>query len=114
MIAYIISMRLVIALTALLMSGPALAETDVPKGDIREGVDLLGEGARKMFRGLLDEVEPSVRDMARALQDLNWQGLKIEDLDDYHPPEVLENGDIILRRKTPEPLPLPAPPEIDL
>ena len=28
-------------------------------------------------------------------------GVTIEDLGQYHPPQVLPNGDIILRRKTP-------------
>ncbi|WP_226779441.1 AAA+ family ATPase [Oceaniglobus trochenteri] len=97
------------------LSAPAQTTEPAPEGDVGEGVDLLDRGARLLFRGLLDEVEPAMRDLARELQNLNWQGLNIEDLDDYHPPEVLPNGDIILRRKTPEPdLPLPDGSEIEL
>ncbi len=83
-----------------LLSLPVSAQTDGPEnGDIGEGVDLLGEGARQLFRGLVDRVQPSLRDLARDLQELNWNGIKIEDLDDYNSPEMLPNGDIILRRK---------------
>ena len=54
------------------------------------------------FRGLMDEMEPALRDlqegMEPALRDLME---KLDDLDAYHLPEVLPNGDIIIRRKTP-------------
>ena len=50
-----------------------------------------------------DEMEPALRDFAErmgpALADLLE---KIDDLSAYHPPEMLPNGDIILRRKTPQ------------
>ena len=40
---------------------------------------------------------------------------KIDDIRNYHPPEVLPNGDIIIRRKTPAELAAPpAEGEIDL
>lgn len=99
-----------------LLAHPVLAQPEdvpPPEGDIGQGVDLLGEGARLFLRGLMDEVEPALRDLARQFQELNWNGIKIEDLDDYEAPEVLPNGDIILRRK-PEPLPPLNDSEIDL
>ncbi|WP_241523967.1 AAA+ family ATPase [Oceaniglobus indicus] len=77
-------------------------------GEIGKGVDLLGEGARTLLRGLIDRVDPAMRDLAEQLGALNWQGLGIEDLDDYQAPEVLPNGDIILRRKPDAPA-APAP-----
>ena len=70
-------------------------------GDMQRGFDLLGEGAELLFRGLRGEAEPTLRDMVDAMRDLNWNGLTFRDVDDYHPPEVLPNGDIIIRRKTP-------------
>ncbi|NCO21005.1 MAG: AAA+ family ATPase [Rhodobacterales bacterium] len=87
-----------------LLAQPALAqEGDAPpEGEIGQGVDLLGEGARLFLRGLMNEVEPALRDLAHQLQNLNWNGIRIEDLNDYEPPEVLPNGDIILRRKLPD------------
>ncbi len=84
-----------------------------------EGFDLMKEGARQMFRGLMDdlgpalddlqglaeEMRPRVRDFAQemgpALRDLMSE---VEDWSVYHPPEMLPNGDIILRHKTPEEL----------
>ena len=48
-------------------------------------------------------MEPALRDFARemgpALADILG---KIEDLSAYHPPEMLPNGDIIIRKKTPD------------
>lgn len=85
------------ALIVTLGTAPALAEE--PSGDIREGMDLLSQGTRLLLQGLLSEVEPALRELEGVLSDLNA----------YHPPEVLPNGDIILRRKTP----LPATPRGD-
>lgn len=79
---------------------------------------------RLFFRGLMDEmgpaldelegmtreIEPALRDFAAemgpALRDLMGQ---VEDWSAYHPPEILPNGDIIIRRKTPEEQDAPAP-----
>ncbi len=72
-------------LIALLASPPALAEED-------RGRDLMAEALRLFMQGFMAEMEP-------ALEDL--QGF-VEDLNAYHPPEILPNGDIIIRRKTPE------------
>ena len=56
------------------------------------GRDLMGEALRLFMKGLMDEMEPAVNGLEGFLQDLNG----------YHAPEVLPNGDIIIRRKTPE------------
>jgi hypothetical protein len=71
-------------------------------------------GAELFFDGLLQEFEPALRDlqnlgetvgpkfkdffvqMGPALSDLMEQ---VEDWSRYHPPEILDNGDIIIRRK---------------
>lgn len=98
-------------LAALLISAPLSAQesaTDpVPPGDSRdidEGMDLLSEGARRLLRGLMGEVEPGMRDLAERLQDWDFDGLGVDDLGAYQPPEVLPNGDIIIRRKPSRPL----------
>lgn len=56
-----------------------------------EGRDLMGEALRLFMKGLMQEMEPAMED---------FQGF-LENFDAYHPPEVLPNGDIIIRRKRP-------------
>lgn len=85
------------------------------------------EGAKMILRGLMTEMEPAleeleglaremepamrsfVTEMGPAMKDLLEQ---VEDWTLYHPPEILPNGDIILRRR-PEAEIVP-PEEIDL
>ena len=64
---------------------------DGGSADMEEGFSLLEEGTKLLLRGLLSEMEPALRELEGALREL----------DAYHPPEVLPNGDIIIRRKTP-------------
>lgn len=45
-----------------------------------------------MLRGLLEQMEPALRDLGAAIDDLNA----------YEVPEVLPNGDILIRRKHPK------------
>lgn len=92
-------MRHVAALTIslALLAAPATAETEVD-----EGLNLLQEGAKLLFRGLADEMEPAFRDFADNLEPAMRKLLElIDDFDAYHAPERLPNGDIIIRRKTP-------------
>jgi len=109
-----------------LVAMPAAAQdTDAPPEDAPgEGYSLMEEGARLFLRGLMDEVDPAmeglrdlagemtpalrefVQEMGPALVDLLD---KVEDITNYHPPEMLPNGDIILRRK-PDAAPMPALP----
>ena len=56
-----------------------------------EGRDLMAEALRLFMKGLMSELEPGLEDLNSFFQDLNA----------YHPPEILPNGDIIIRRKTP-------------
>lgn len=51
----------------------------------------MSEALKLFMRGLMDEMGPAVEGM---------EGL-MEDLSVYHPPEILPNGDIIIRRKVP-------------
>lgn len=61
------------------------------------------EPALDDLQGLMAELQPQFRSfleqMGPALTDLLAQ---VDDFTAYHPPEILPNGDIILRRKTPE------------
>ncbi|WP_102108773.1 AAA+ family ATPase [Oceaniglobus roseus] len=104
-------------LAALLALSPlaAPAQDDAPQGGMGEGLDLLGEGAKTFLRGLMEEFGPSMRELAQQLRDLEWNGVSIGDLSNYEAPEVLENGDILLRRKEPKVTVSPDEnPEIDL
>lgn len=81
------------------------------------GLSLMERGAQMLMEGLMQEMEPALEDLqglaedvGPALQDFALQmgpALRdmldqVEDWSAYHPPEILENGDIIIRRKTPE------------
>lgn len=78
-----------------------------------EGFSLIEEGAKLFFRGLTDEIEPQMEDFAKQLEPalrnfveefgpaMRELGDMIGEIDDYHAPEKLPNGDIIIRRKTP-------------
>ncbi|MDJ0629177.1 MAG: hypothetical protein QNJ44_13045 [Rhodobacter sp.] len=90
------------ALCASLAATPLAAQD--ADSDLQEGMDLLSEGTKLLLRGLLGEIEPALRELEDALRDMNA----------YHPPEVLPNGDIIIRRKTPRPVPPGENGEIEL
>jgi len=116
-----------LALIALL-AAPVQAE-DTPAPDAREGLSLMEEGAKLLLRGLMREVEPAMDDlrgMAEGMEPALRQFVdemgpamadiigKMGDITQYHPPEMLPNGDIILRRKTPLLPEVPEQGEVDL
>ena len=78
---------------------PAMAQ----EADTDKGLSLLEEGAGLLLRGLLSDMEPAMQDMAEAFAEaepmLRDLMAKVDDLTNYHAPEVLPNGDIIIRRK---------------
>ena len=86
-----------LALTLCFAAAPALSQSTEPKGPtapdapLFEGLDDLTEGMRKLLEGIQDDVAPLMEDLGDQLRGLSA----------YHPPEVLPNGDIIIRRKTP-------------
>ncbi|WP_298843312.1 hypothetical protein [uncultured Roseobacter sp.] len=101
------------ALTAL----PAQAEEQGPPS-------MMERGLQQFLEGLLLEAEPALEglsdfmaQMGPALTDLMRQ---VEDWSVYEAPEILDNGDIIIRRKPAAPeIPKPEddetmPPSIDL
>ena len=92
---------------------PVLAEESAEDN----GFSLMEEGAKLFFEGIMREMEPAIDDLQELANEMEpalrefVQEMgpafgellgKIEDLNAYHPPEMLPNGDIILRKKTPE------------
>lgn len=76
-----------------------------PDAGMEEGLDLMEEGAKLLLRGLMSKMEPAIDEMGKALTEVepavNELMRMIGDFRNYHAPEMLPNGDIIIRRKTP-------------
>ena len=103
-------MRRCVLILALAFPAPLMAQE-------ADGPSLMERGARLFFRGLAEEMDPALRslrgfaeeagpamesfmrEMGPALVELMQE---VKDFSAYHPPEVLPNGDIILRKKQPE------------
>lgn len=100
-------LRLTYVFVALLAFGPAQAQ-DTPTEDdsaVARGLNLLREGTELLLGELMDQIGPTLEGLEGRLVDLNA----------YHAPEVLPNGDIIIRRKVPIVPSEPAPDaQIDL
>ncbi|MDA9208549.1 hypothetical protein N9O61_06685 [Octadecabacter sp.] len=110
---YIMRMKHILILTtALLLPLPALAE-NTEAGEIDEGFSLMEEGAKLLFRGIMSEMEPTIEDFSGLATELEpaLEMLATEmgpalvelfkTLDSvryYEQPEILPNGDIIIRR----------------
>ena len=94
------------ALAALIATAPLARANEEPPGEMSEGIDLLEEGARMFMRGLMNEMEPALRELAEGMEPAMRELLSIvDDFDAYHLPERLPNGDIIIRRKRPDDAP---------
>lgn len=86
--------------------------------DRDEGLSLVERGMRLFFDGLIQELEPTLDDMAEALKEIEPMARQLADLigdaQYYDAPERLENGDIIIRRKADAPPPPKLPPDLAL
>ncbi|MCA3510570.1 MAG: AAA+ family ATPase [Rhodobacter sp.] len=82
-------------------------------GSVQEGVDLLERGMRSILDGLVTEMQPAIDGMSRALTGMGPLADQvfalIDNIGNYEAPVILENGDILIRRKPAAPPPLPAP-----
>ncbi|RMD90330.1 MAG: AAA+ family ATPase [Alphaproteobacteria bacterium] len=79
--------------TAALVAGLAIQPALAGEGaeEVDKGFDLLREATKLILRGLMKEMEPKLKELEEILQNL----------DAYEAPEILPNGDIIIRRKRP-------------
>ena len=94
-----------------LLASPVNAETPVaPPPSVDEGVGLMQQGAEILLRGLMANMEPALKDMGDAMAQMEPKLRElmamVDDITNYHAPEMLENGDILIRRKTPAELKL--------
>ncbi len=105
------------AATALCLAQPAAAQDPGAEAEANNGLSLMERGAQMFFEGMMREMEPALKDLEEMAEKMGPQLRRfvqemgpafaelmgeIEDLSNYHPPEMLPNGDIIIRRKTPE------------
>ena len=110
-----------VVLALLLLTSPALAQTVMPETpapdspaapaeDLEQGLSLMEQGAQLLLRHMMGKVEPSLQEMTEALKQAQPQLLKllamVDDIRNFHAPELLKNGDILIRRKTPAELKL--------
>ncbi|WP_375691042.1 hypothetical protein [Pseudooceanicola sp. LIPI14-2-Ac024] len=98
---------------------PAVAQDATENTEEEEGTTLMQRGAQMFMRGMIAEMEPALRrlqeraeeiepalrsfvdEMGPALLDLLD---RVQDFRGYYPPEMLPNGDIIMRRRPPDEL----------
>jgi hypothetical protein len=94
---------LLIAMTYTLLASPAQSE---PKDweELRKNLEKLSEDTQQFFESWVDDLGP----LLNSLQD------KIDDLGQYELPEVLPNGDIIIRRKPKPKLPTDQKPSYEI
>lgn len=121
-------MKRIVLCLALALTTPAMADTNSAPADTEEGLSLIERGAQMLLRGLIDDIEPAMEDF-RALAEgfgpkmqelmlemgpaLEALADKIDDIRNYDAPEILPNGDIIIRRK-PEAPAYEGPPGVEL
>lgn len=99
--------------------GPVFAQDVAPvsPAEVDQGVSLMQQGAKLLLKGLMSNMKPAMDDMSRAIAEMQ-PGLQnlitmMGDVGNYHAPEMLSNGDIIIRHKTPAEM-LQKAPETDL
>ncbi len=111
------------AVIAASLAAPVTAQ-DAEEPSVSEGFNLMEEGAKLLLRGLMNEMEPALDEMGDAMTNLSQEFgpalsemlALIDDIRNYDAPEVLPNGDIIIRRSedAPDYVPDPDTGEVEL
>ncbi len=100
-------MKHIVCALMMLTAAPAFAQDSpvLPKVEAPEekGFDLMEEGAKLLFRGLMSEMEPMFDGMGKALKEME-PAMKdllalVDDIRNYDAPRILENGDILIPRR---------------
>ncbi|MGF1552227.1 MAG: hypothetical protein ACFBWO_06970 [Paracoccaceae bacterium] len=89
------------ALSAAVVLAPARAQEDVEPGI---DFDALKDRLDRAWDSVVDGLEPAIDRLSRTLAAME----RIDSLEHYEDPVVLDNGDILIRRKADAP---PLPPE---
>lgn len=106
--------RTALALAVCLAALPLNAQEPAPD----TGTAPFEESLRDVLREMIGEMEPALREMAEGMEKfaaglepmLREMARLARDFTDYHPPEMLPNGDIIIRKRRPgETAPGPGP-----
>jgi hypothetical protein len=94
---------LYIILVTIFAASPAQSD---PKDweELRKGLEELSQGTQEFFESWVDDLGP----LLNSLRD------KVDDFQNYEKPEVLPNGDIIIRKKPKPKTPVDQRPSIDL
>ena len=112
--------QIFVTLIALHLAAQPLAAQD------SDGPSLMERGAQQFLEGLMQEMEPAFQGMRQFMEEMGPAMTEllgeIKDWSVYEPPEVVENGDIIIRRKPDAPempetapaTPPETPPQIEL
>jgi hypothetical protein len=115
-------MKAIVCALMILTTAPAIAQDAIPLPPTLpqtvapedKGIDLMEEGAKLLFRGLMGELEPMFDGMGKALEEMQpaLQDLiaLVDDIRNYDAPRILENGDILIPRRKGAPPPLALPP----
>ncbi|MEO0751776.1 MAG: hypothetical protein AAFY25_08230 [Pseudomonadota bacterium] len=98
---------LVIPAVCVALASPAVAQDNEAPSLMERGVEMFLEGllnemepALDDLQGFADEMEPALRQFSDAMGPMVRDLFdKIDDINRYEMPEVLPNGDIIIRRK---------------
>ncbi|MEM1077496.1 MAG: AAA+ family ATPase [Pseudomonadota bacterium] len=77
----------------------AQAQETPPLSDLDERFDFFADGAREFLDNLESELSPLLKDL----------GAQLDGLSRYEAPEILPNGDILIRRKPDPEVTPPAP-----
>lgn len=89
--------HLLVPFLVILAAPPALAQ------EAEEGPGLIERGLALLFDGVEQEMQPHLDDMAQAMQQLgpalDQLLALVDDMTNYEMPVMLENGDILIRRK---------------
>ncbi len=104
--------------TALFLAVTPVMADSAKNDDVGQGLNLVEEGMKQLLRGMLEEMGPAKENLRALLENMGPMMLELQDMigdvTQYQLPEMLPNGDIIIRRKVPLKPELPENNETDL
>ena len=102
---YIAGMKTLVLPLAIcgLLALPVQAEEEGLPPPAQENAPLLFDLFERLLQGFMTEVEPQMRELERGFTALEPELQRflqqLRDMTQYHPPEILPNGDILIRRR---------------